>query len=181
MTTRPLRLYVASSWRNTIYPNVVLSLRAAGFDPYDFRNPGPDDHGFSWREIDPNWQSWTPAEYVAALSHPAAERGFKFDMDAIKWCDACVLVQPCGRSAHLELGWAAGAGKPTFVLLAEGQEPELMVKMCTKLCTDISTIIGELLACQDAMTSSVSVVRYATPIVYPPPKAIVYPPPKDKE
>lgn len=168
--TRPLRLYVASSWRNTIYPNVVLSLRAAGFDCYDFRNPGPDDYGFSWREIDPNWQLWTPAEYVAALSHPAAERGFKFDMDALRWCDACVLVQPCGRSAHLEIGWAAGAGKPTFVLLAEGQEPELMVKMCTKLCTDIDTIIGELLACQSALIPSYTFIRYGMTIEYPPQK-----------
>lgn len=54
-------------------------------------------------------------------------------------CDCCVLVLPCGRSAHLELGYAIGAGKPTFILLAEG-EPELMYKMSPYLCADMDEL-----------------------------------------
>ena len=68
-------------------------------------------------EIDPEWLAWTPAQYLEALSNPVANRGFKNDFDAMKWADACVLVLPCGRSAHLELGWCAGAGKFTAILL----------------------------------------------------------------
>lgn len=34
-----MRIYVASSWRNTYYPSVVSALREAGHDIYDFRNP----------------------------------------------------------------------------------------------------------------------------------------------
>lgn len=139
-----MRLYVASSWRNQRYPALVKALRAAGFEVYDFRNPGPENYGFSWAEIDPDWQSWTVEQYLAALSHPTAERGFAFDMAALKSCDACVLVLPCGRSAHLELGYAVGAGKPTFVLMAEGQEPELMVKMCTGLHRYLGDLIEAL-------------------------------------
>lgn len=30
------------------------------------------------------------------------------------------MVLPCGKSAHLELGWAVGAGKRTIILLEEG-------------------------------------------------------------
>ena len=34
-----MHIYVASSWRNTYYPEVVTALREAGHDVYDFRNP----------------------------------------------------------------------------------------------------------------------------------------------
>ena len=33
------RIYVASSWRNVYYPEVVTRLREAGHEVYDFRNP----------------------------------------------------------------------------------------------------------------------------------------------
>ena len=56
------------------------------------------------------------------------------------WADAFVLVMPCGRSAHLELGWAAGAGKPTAILLSDG-EPELMYKMVDDICVSIDEVI----------------------------------------
>ena len=50
----------------------------------------------------------------------------------MQWADACVLVLPCGRSAHLELGWFVGQGKATCVLHKADDpiEPELMAKMC---------------------------------------------------
>ena len=58
------RIYVASSWRNEYYPEVVAKLREAGHDVYDFHN----------------------------------------DIEAMEACDVCVLVLPCGRSAHTEAG-----------------------------------------------------------------------------
>lgn len=138
-------IYVASSWRNLLQQGVVHVLRAAGFDVYDFKNPRPGHHGFSWREIAPDWEHWSPQAFREALNHPVAERGFACDIDALKACSQCVLVLPCGRSAHLELGYAIGAGKETFVLMLEQQEPELMYKMATHLCLSI----GELLEALD--------------------------------
>ena len=64
-------------------------------------------------------------------------------MAALRDCDACVMVQPCGRSAALELGWAAGAGKATLVLLSD-VEPELMLKMADYFCLDIPEVIDTL-------------------------------------
>lgn len=115
-----MRIYVASSWRNQIHPSVVDRLRKEGHDVYDFKNP-PSGTGFSWKQTaapGTDWQRWTTAEFRASLAHPIAESGFRSDMDALQSCDACVCVLPCGRSAHLELGWAAGAGKRSCVLLA---------------------------------------------------------------
>jgi hypothetical protein len=122
------KIYVASSWRNQYQQGVVDFLRNEGHEVYDFKNPTKDDHGFHWSQIDDNWQSWNPSEYCEGLKHPLAESGFKSDMEAMKWANVFIGVQPFGRSASMEMGWAAGQGKPTALILDSG-EPELMVKM----------------------------------------------------
>ena len=127
-----MRIYVASSWRNDYQPDVVATLCTLGHEVYDFRNP-PHRAEFGWDEICTNWQDWDIEEFREALSHPLAEAGFASDFRAMQWADALVLVMPCGRSAHLEAGWAVGAGKPTGILLIDRDEPELMYKMATVL------------------------------------------------
>lgn len=37
------KIYVASSWRNSIQAEIVAALRAEGHEVYDFRNPGPNN------------------------------------------------------------------------------------------------------------------------------------------
>lgn len=135
------KIYVASSWRNLTQPGVVTMLRADGHEVYDFRNPPHGRGGFAWSDIDPNWKSWTAKQYRAALQTPIAEDGYRSDMDGMEWADVCVLVLPCGRSAHLEAGWFAGQGKPVFVLTQDGEEPELMAKMCTDICDNWSDLM----------------------------------------
>ena len=127
MTTR--RIYVASSWKNGRQPLIVETLRLAGHEVYDFRNPAPGNTGFSWSSIDPNWESWTSEEFVKALDHPAALDGFRHDKDAMNWADTCVLVLPCGKSAHLEAGYMAAQGKRVLVLLMDDSQPELMYRL----------------------------------------------------
>ena len=109
-----------------IQPAIVHALRRCGHDVYDFKNPAPGNHGFSWSEIDPGWMKWSPGQYREALEHPVAKKGFACDMDALRNCDACVLVLPSGRSASFEFGWAIGAGKQGAVVMLESCEPELM-------------------------------------------------------
>ena len=137
-----MKIYVASSWRNARQPNIVTELRCAGHETYDFRNPTPDNYGFQWSAIDPEWQSWSPDKYIQALTHPIAEQGYKYDIDAMTWADACVLVMPCGRSAHLELGWFAGQGKLSCILHdpLDPIEPELMAKMCDEQFSSLGSL-----------------------------------------
>lgn len=123
------KIYVASSWRNEFYPGVVEALRAAGHDVYDFRNPPSGDDGFKWANVDPNYMDWTPTEYRDQLKCSLAERQFKNDIEAMESCDTCVLVLPCGRSAHTEAGWFAGRGKKVIAYIPTKQEPELMYKL----------------------------------------------------
>lgn len=153
----PSYVYVASSWRNPMQPAVIQTLRAAGIDCYDFRNP-PTGTGFSWREVEPvgaeriaadtvgaKGSDWRPvADYLAMVEHPRAVEGFRSDFDAMQRADAFVLVLPCGKSAHLELGWAIGAGKRTAILLEDPVEPELMYRMADYLAPSMFDLLGWL-------------------------------------
>lgn len=123
------KIYVASSWRNPYYEQVVKRLREQDFEVYDFRNPPHGGAGFHWTDIDENAPNWTFEEYAEGLKHPLAEKQFAADLEAMEWADACVLVLPCGRSAHTEAGWMAGRGKKVVVYIPKMEEPELMYKL----------------------------------------------------
>lgn len=138
------KIYVASSWRNQQQAEVVFKLRQAGHKVYDFKNPDLTDKGFSWSDVDKNWKSWTAAQQIDAYDHPAAVAGLRNDFEAMKWCDTLVMLQPCGRSAALELGWAIGAHKETFVIMVDGQEPELMTRLADYLCLSVEAVIAKL-------------------------------------
>ena len=138
------RIYVASSWRNKYFPEVVTRLREAGHEVYDFRNPPHGGAGFHWTDIDPDAPNWTYAQYAEGLHHPLAERQFQADIDALTWADTCVLVLPCGRSAHTEAGWMAGAGKRVLAYIPEMVEPELMYKLFAGVAGSLDELVGKI-------------------------------------
>jgi len=132
-------IYVASSWRNGHYPLVVKMLRGVGaangadepnWGVHDFRDAVGH---FLWSDIDPDWERWDTNTYRERLQHPAAHVGFTRDKGALDRATACLLVGPCGRSAHLELGYAMGRGLPTAIYLPERQEPELMYRLADRV------------------------------------------------
>ncbi len=143
---RPHSIYVASSWRCPHQPAVVEALRATGLSVYDFRNPRPGDEGFHWSEIDPHWTGWDTEQFCRGLLHPIAQAGFASDMNALRAAEAIVLVLPCGRSAHLEAGWAAGAGKPVFVYAPYACEPELMYLMAQAIHWSLEDLVQNVIA-----------------------------------
>ncbi len=172
-----MKIYVATSWNNPQQPEVVATLRAHGYDVYDFRRPAADNSGFSWKDVEPDPKPVklpngglvfrTMAKIKAMLSHPKANEGFQLDMAALDTCDVVVLVLPCGASAHLELGYAVGRGKIGFVLgddehlarrthssaFVNGFEPELMHKVVEvkgSICTRMADLLDELYALQVA-------------------------------
>lgn len=139
-----MKTYVASSWKNKYQPDVVAALRAVGHEVYDFRHPEAGDDGFHWSEIHPAWPHWTREEYRAALSHPLADHGFGLDMNALRWSEAVVLVLPCGKSSHLELGWAIGAQRRTLILMLDDDTPELMYKAADHLCLSVEELLAQI-------------------------------------
>ena len=145
-----MKVYVASSFRNERQPAVVEMLRFAGHEVYDPTHPdvegpgAPPRAGAGWKQAGPDWRSWTTAQYLEALAHPLAVEGFAANWNAMQWADRFVLVMPCGCSAHLEAGYAVGAGKPLAILLEAhtGPEPDLMYKMAS-LITASRAELGE--------------------------------------
>ncbi len=161
-----MRVYVASSWRNELRQQLtVKQLREDGHTVYDFRNPAPGDHGFSWSQCtNPSGaveQLLEPNRFRdEILAHPMARAGFKKDFDALMGADATVLVLSCGRSAHLELGIATGKGKLTIVLLDDPMsEPELMYLACSYIATSLHEVRKVLLALPNGRTPSTTLER----------------------
>jgi len=133
------RIYLASSWRNEHQPALVGLLRMWGHQVYDFKSRthtpcgGPVATAFSWSDVGPDWQSWLPRDYRSNLmTSPRAARGYLGDFRGMEWADTCVLLLPCGRSAHIEAGFMKGRGKRLIIHFfsdAAREEPDLMYLM----------------------------------------------------
>ena len=119
-------------------------MREAGHEVYDFRNPPSGDEGFKWSNIAADYMEWSPEEYRRQLQHPKAIRQFHNDIQAMESCDVCVLVLPCGRSAHTEAGWFEKKKKKVVVYIPERQEPELMYKLFHAVSCSLDELIAEL-------------------------------------
>jgi len=157
----PRRIYVASSWRNAQQPAIVAALREMGHEVYDFRNPAPGNDGFRWSEVDPGWLGWAPETYAHLIrTSMVARAGFNLDKAALDWCDTCVLVLPCGRSAHLEAGYACGQGKRVIFFLSPDKfEPELMYLLGNGFVLNVEGLRNALLAPDPDFTSLPPEVR----------------------
>jgi nucleoside 2-deoxyribosyltransferase len=133
-------LYLIGSLRNPDIPKVAQKLREAGFDVFDdwyAAGPEADDY---WRKYETEKGS-TLAE---ALKGYAAQHVFQFDKKHLDRCDMAVLVGPGGKSAHLELGYMLGKGKPGAILLPEKYDKEQRWDVMMNFAGCGSTDIGEV-------------------------------------
>jgi hypothetical protein len=132
-----MRVYIASSWRNTRYDEVCAAVRAAGHDVMDWRATGLQLP--NWGIADERFAAaterskWFPELAREALAHPRVRATFRKYMDLLYRADVLVLLTPCGRSAHFEAGFAMGRSMPCALLLTDGVEPELMTADMTSL------------------------------------------------
>jgi len=139
------RIYLASSGRNPKHEEALSLLRSAGCDVYDWKHPKPGLAGFSLSEVDPNWESWTPEEFLKSWSHFALQRQFDCGKEALRACEACVLLLPCGASAYLEAGYCIGRGKPVLIVLSEHNfRPELMYRLASYVVADLKDMTRAL-------------------------------------
>jgi hypothetical protein len=122
-----MKIYVASSWRNTFYHTTTDFLRECGHEIMDWRTT---EKGFGWDQVSSiDKRDWTGPYYRDhILQHPRAVEGFEYDISLMHAADCCVLLLPSGRSAHIEAGIFIGWGKRVFVYIPVFDEPELMYK-----------------------------------------------------
>ena len=88
---------------------------------------------------------WSCSDFKKALNHPETIKAFQKDFQAMQEADFCVLLLPCGRSAHSEAGWMKGNGKKVFILdLSENPKPELMYRMYDDYLTETMELIERI-------------------------------------
>lgn len=112
-------IYLIGSLRNEKIPEIGNAIRAIGIEAFDnWTAAGP--------EADDYWKDYNKRKglgYREALDSFEARHVFEFDKYHLNRTDGAVLVLPAGKSGHLELGYVAGLGKPTYILFPDG-EPE---------------------------------------------------------
>lgn len=136
-----MSIYLVGSLRNPEVPLLAQALRAEGHDVFDdWYSAGP--------EADERWQEYELTRgrsYVEALAGAHARNVFEFDKRHIEQADTVILVMPAGKSAHLELGWAAGQGKTTYVLLdGEPERFDIMYRFVDGVFYDTAELIEAL-------------------------------------
>lgn len=108
-------IYIVGSLRNADIPRIGNQLEEIGWEAFtDWHSAGP--------EADDYWQKHERErgrDYRQALKGYHANHVFDFDYHHLNRSHAGLLVVPCGKSCHLELGYLRGQQKPVFVLFQE--------------------------------------------------------------
>jgi nucleoside 2-deoxyribosyltransferase len=116
-----MKVYLIGSLRNPQIPLLAEHIRAD-------KHPADevfDDWYAAGPEADDKWMEYEKSRghtFIQALDGHAATHVYEFDKKHLDSCDVAVMVMPAGKSAHLELGYCAGKGKRTIILM-DG-EPE---------------------------------------------------------
>ncbi len=107
------KIYIASSWKNAKEVRELAEiLEREGHQVYDFTN---EKKHFSF-----NLNALTnrdEVEYISFLKNiPESKMAFNVDKDGLDWADTVIMLHPCGRSSHLELGYGMGQGKEGYII-----------------------------------------------------------------
>ena len=135
MAGEGMKVYLIGSLRNPEIPKLADYLRdkmetgTEVFDDWYAAGPEADD---KWMEYEKN----RGHSFVQALDGHAATHVYEFDKTHLDSCDVAVMVMPAGKSAHLELGYCAGKGKRTIILMnGEPERFDVMYKFADHVVT----------------------------------------------
>lgn len=135
------QIYLLGSLRNSKVPQLAKELRSRGFDVFDdWYAAGP--------EADDMWQEYEHErgrDFGEALRQGTpASHVFTYDLHHLVASDLVVMLMPCGKSGHLEFGFARGTGHPGFIYF-DGGEPDRWDVMY-KFASEIAFTLDQLLA-----------------------------------
>ena len=110
-----MKIYLATSWKNNVTAIIVGNLlKSYGHNVYIFCDPTEPAAQISLklRKDDRTklWDSWN------ALKTHEVQEIFASDFKHLEECDLVLLMTPSGKSAHMEAGYAVGAGKALVIL-----------------------------------------------------------------
>jgi len=100
-------------------------------------------------------------DYIRTLHSHAAQHICAFDKKHLDRADAALMVLPCGKSCHLELGYMAGKGKPTYVYMPTPPERvDVMYNLASVVANSLDEIVRDM---HNEFTQSQSVGPFTSP------------------
>ena len=134
-------IYLLGALKNRDIVLIGERLRKEGFDVFeDWTCPGPEADSFLLE-----YYRIRGFSYKEALNSYGARHVFEFDKKHIDRCNIGVMVMPCGKSGHLELGYMLGQGKPGYILFdKEPERMDVMHNFSTDVFFDIEDLIKTL-------------------------------------
>lgn len=135
-------IYIIGSLRNPSIITLANELEKLGFDAFaDWMSAGPEADNFLR-----DYHKERGLTYKQTLQSYAAKHIFEFDVKHINRCDAAIMVMPCGRSGHLELGFVRGCGKPGYILFdTEPDRIDIMYQFATDIFFSKDDLTAELM------------------------------------
>ena len=87
-------------------------------------------------------------DYSCALANPIARNACRVDKEMIDESFGVILLHPCGKSGHLELGYAVGRGKVTAIVRTspEFEKVDIMDNLATFIADTPADFIANYLA-----------------------------------
>lgn len=136
------KVYIIGSLRNPEVVNLAKHLErdlpVEAFASWMAAGPEADDYWKQYEEARGN-------TYEQALQGYAAKHVFAFDKHHLDTADAAILLYPAGKSGHLELGYMAGLGKPTAILLDDDYDRwDVMLQFAGVVTKDYDTVVSHL-------------------------------------
>ena len=112
-----MKVYLASSWKNEKAVSYIAELlRKEGHEVDAFTDTSTGRYVFHISEIG-NPKNLHPEDF---MKDSRTKKAFLEDKKWLDWCDCCLLILPCGKSAHLEGGYAKGKGKKLIIFAMRG-------------------------------------------------------------
>lgn len=116
-----MKIYLASSWK---MQRTVLEmsriLKTEGHEVDAFCVPSDNRVSFNWEELTDIMKdeqlNLDKMNAIDMMKHWRVKEAFEDDKKWIDWADALIMLMPCGRSSHLEAGYAAGTGKKLYII-----------------------------------------------------------------
>ncbi|GAJ21405.1 unnamed protein product [marine sediment metagenome] len=111
-----MKIYIASSWKNQVKVLALAKrLEVEGFEVDAFCRATNKRYAFHWSEFVDDEFDLTKYDAIDFLDDPKVQRAFKEDKKWLDWSDTVIMLMPCGRSSHIEAGYAKGQGKLLYI------------------------------------------------------------------
>jgi len=116
-----MKIYLASSWKMKTTVNLLTKiLQDAGHVVDSFCSDDGTRISFDWNELyevmEDEGIDINKLDAIDMISHWRVKEAFKEDKKWIDWADVLIMIMPCGRSSHLEAGYAVGKGKKMYII-----------------------------------------------------------------